>query len=120
MDNLVYWATLGLQDEAREIIEKRNAGSDACERMKTWAIDRLRLAATPPETDIDAVAAVHSLLQLADALVSARDTGESFSLIAEALDAGLHNLKVRLERSAGVTAEELALYREYSPPNGIH
>ncbi len=120
MDSLIYWATLGLQDEAREIIEKRNAGSDACERMKTWAIDRLRLAATPPETDIDAVAAVHSLLQLADAMASTREDETGFNLLADALEAGLHNLKDHLEGMAGVTAEELALYPQYSPPNGIH
>jgi hypothetical protein len=120
MDDMVYWATIGLQDEAREILANEGAGTDTHERLKAWGMARLRLAATPPETDLDAVATAHSLLQLADALVSSRDTDESFGLIAETLDAGLLNLKAHLERSAGVTAEELALYREYSPPGAIN
>jgi hypothetical protein len=113
----VYAETLRLQLAARAILKANPKDAGAA---GAWAAERVRVAAIPPVDEADGLAAVHSLLQFAEALLENRSCPETVAVLGAGLRTGLEALAVAFEAAAGTTREQAGLFADYIPPGGLH
>lgn len=109
-----------LQNTARQLLREREAGpADQAaheEKVLGWVLARRRFASMHPETDVDALAVLHSIRQAAGALVECREQPESIDGLACELLTGLARVIGHIERNIGRTRDELALFEDYASP----
>jgi hypothetical protein len=110
---------LRLQNTARQLLAEREAGiadKDVFEeKVVAWVIGRHRFAAMAPETDIDALAVLHSMRQASIALIECREQPDAIQALASELLTGLARVISHIERKIGTTRDELALFEDYAP-----
>lgn len=121
----VYEATLILQDIARDLHSERAAGvapndPEHAARLAAWADARMRIISIPPADGADALASIHSLLQVATALLNCSEHPESVQALGTACRDGLEALAKGLEDLMGESREAMGLFANFTPPGGIN
>lgn len=117
-------AILVMQGIARELHADMAAGlasdPEHVATLSAWTDRRLLLSAIVPSDDVDALASLHSLCQLAKVMPDCREHPAALQTLVITLVAGLEALACHLEGKAGKTREELGLFDNYTPPGGIN
>jgi hypothetical protein len=110
---------LRLQTTARQLVAERETGitdKEAHEeKTVAWVLARHRFASMEPESDIDALAVLHSLRQAANALTECREQPDAIIALASELLSGMAGVIGHIERTIGTTRDELALFEDYGP-----